>query len=146
MSSEVPVAATTSSEWLTVGITHTDQLAVVTISGELDLASAPALHQGLQKTASLGVREVICDLSQLAYMDSTGLSVIISAHKRMESEGTALVLLSPRPSVERVLDITGVKEFLTVRSSADGGAPLQESRSGVRRSQRNLSSPADGAG
>ncbi len=58
------------------------QATVIAVSGELDLASSPALQEELDRVASSDAQLVIIDLRELEFMDSTGLSVLVRAHQK----------------------------------------------------------------
>src|SRR5690348_16947787 len=60
---------------------------VLTVMGELDLASAPALEDELEKAMNCGTECVVVDLRALEFIDSTGLSVLVRAHQRAEERG-----------------------------------------------------------
>jgi anti-sigma B factor antagonist len=55
----------------------------------------------------------VIDLSGLEFIDSTGLSQLLSAHTRAESDGRELVFLQGPPPVEKILRLTGLNEILT---------------------------------
>jgi anti-anti-sigma factor len=78
--------------------------------GELDVSSCQRLTEELAgPPGSL----VVIDLSQLAFIDSSGLGVIHRARRRMIKDGGTLVLSRPRPNVHRVLEITGLDKWVT---------------------------------
>ena len=57
---------------------------MISVSGELDLASSPTLEEELERVAESGAEVVVVDLRGLEFMDSTGLSVLVRAHQRAE--------------------------------------------------------------
>lgn len=97
-----------------VTITHVDAAAVVRLSGELDLATAPGLAEQLLGLSSQGVRTVTVDLAELDFIDSTGLSVLVVALKHLRDQGGDLTLQSPKPGALKVLEITGLTEIFAV--------------------------------
>ncbi len=88
--------------------------AIVTLVGELDASSAGLLYQQLATLTREGVSHVALDLEGLAFMDSTGLSVIIAEYKRTTSLGGELVIHSPQEPVRKLFEITGLLELLDV--------------------------------
>lgn len=86
--------------------------AVVTVSGELDLASGPELETELDRLCGPETQLVVVDLRQLAFMDSTGLSIIVRAHQRLAGEGCEMSLVKGSQQVQRLLDLTGVADRL----------------------------------
>lgn len=89
---------------------------VITIAGELDLASSPELEEQLELVFNSGAHAgpVVLDLRKLAFMDSTGLSVLVKAHRAAEEAGRELCLVKGQPQVQRLLNLTGVADRLRV--------------------------------
>ncbi len=87
---------------------------MISVSGELDLASSPALEEELGRVAASGTELVIVDLRELEFMDSTGLSVLVKAHQRAEEQGKRFGLVNGSQQVQRLLSLTGVAERLTL--------------------------------
>jgi anti-anti-sigma factor len=65
-----------------------------------------------------GATDLICDISALTYMDSTGLSIFLAAHKRHEGTGGHFIVLAPMPQVKRLFAVAGIEPFLDVRSNS----------------------------
>jgi anti-sigma B factor antagonist len=89
------------------GVSH-----VVGMAGELDLATAPRLQEELQLVEASDAREIILDLSDLDFMDSTGLQLIIRADARSKAIGKRLKLLRGQAHVHRVFEITATVDRL----------------------------------
>ncbi len=87
---------------------------VISVSGELDLASSPALQEELDRVAASDSQMLIIDLRELDFMDSTGLSVLVRAHQRIEEQGRQLAMVKGPQQVQRLLSLTGVADRLTV--------------------------------
>ena len=68
-------------------VTQGEADAVVRLTGELDMATAPALRSELAGLAARGVRTVTVDMAQLNFIDSTGLNVLIADLKRLREGG-----------------------------------------------------------
>ncbi|HET7720100.1 MAG TPA: STAS domain-containing protein [Acidimicrobiales bacterium] len=86
----------------------------VRLLGELDMSTAPQLRDELLRLVSGGATMVTVDLSELAFVDSTGLSVLITGLKRLRQQGGELALRSPTPGTRRVLEITGLTEVFPI--------------------------------
>ena len=87
---------------------------VIAVSGELELASSPALQEELDRVAVSDSQMLIIDLRELDFMDSTGLSVLVRAHQRIEEQGRQLAMVKGPQQVQRLLSLTGVAERLTL--------------------------------
>ena len=85
---------------------------VVVVRGELDLATSPELEDQLRRIWDTGSEQLVIDLRELEFMDSTGLSIIVKAHQRLSDEGRRLSLVRGSQQVQRLLDLTGVSERL----------------------------------
>ena len=81
------------------------------VSGEIDAHTAPDVAAAIATSA--GGRLVI-DLSGVEFVDSSGLRVLIDAHQRLQEAGGSLTIDSPSPAVRRLLEISGVDDYLAV--------------------------------
>jgi anti-anti-sigma factor len=104
---------------LTFQTTVTGDTAVVALSGELDVAGAGLLENELDRiVADHEPSALVIDLSNLAFMDSTGLRLIVLADDRSRRDGRALTLVRGQPDVQRVFEITRMTERLQFVDSA----------------------------
>jgi anti-sigma B factor antagonist len=88
---------------------------IVTLRGELDMASAPDLADALVEIAG---STVVVDLADLAFMDSTGISALVVARNRIVDEGQGqLVVTRPGGIVRKALDIVGLSAWIVEWSS-----------------------------
>ncbi|HEY6474731.1 MAG TPA: STAS domain-containing protein [Acidimicrobiales bacterium] len=78
---------------------------VFSLRGELDASTVPGLAEQLISDAG---SLVVLDLSQLTFIDSSGLGAIHAARQRVINDGGILVVCRPNPTVHRVLEITGL--------------------------------------
>ena len=92
-----------------------DQL-VLSISGELDLATAPLLQEHLLEAAQTDLSEVVVDLEHATYIDSSGLGVLVSAHNRLMARGGSLVICSPTPRSMKLFEIAGLSSYLNIEA------------------------------
>lgn len=96
-----------------------EDTAVVAVAGEIDVYTSPALQSRLVEVLRDGSSSVILDLSNVTFLDSTGLGVLITALKRCRSADGDLTLVTAQPNVLKVLEITGLNDVFQVRSSLD---------------------------
>ena len=83
---------------------------VLSVYGELDVASAPILEKQVKRLQWAGAASIVIDLSGLHFIDSSGLHVLIRAHGRVP-EGQLSLLRGPR-TVHRVFELTGTDALL----------------------------------
>src|SRR6516164_2736370 len=93
---------------------HEGSAWVLAATGELDLRTSPELEQRLDRVWASGAELVILDLREIEFMDSTGLRILLGAHKRAQETGRRFALVRGADQVERVLTLTGVRDLLTV--------------------------------
>jgi len=101
-------------------IRRADNHALVLLRGELDSSTAGQLYEQLSELTRDGVVHVALDLSELEFMDSTGLSVVVAEHKRTTASGGELVLLSPQSQVLRMFEMTGLTDVLHILEDGAG--------------------------
>lgn len=90
---------------------------VVAVAGEVDVATAPQLDEKLAVTATSP--KIVLDLSNVTFLDSSGLGVIIKGLKRTSELGGSLVLVITNPTILKVFTITGLDKVLTIVDSRD---------------------------
>jgi anti-sigma B factor antagonist len=78
------------------------------LRGSLDLATAPTVRAALSEATEKGTHDLVVDLTQLEFLDSTGLGVLIGAHRRAAEHGGSLRLVVPEGPILRLLNITGL--------------------------------------
>jgi anti-sigma B factor antagonist len=98
-----------------IGSSPADQHALLSLCGELDIATAPQLSAQLAELADRKVRHVAMDLTGLRFMDSSGLALFLAEHQRVESLGGELIILSPPRQVRRLFDVCGLSDYFNVR-------------------------------
>lgn len=86
----------------------------VALSGRLDTTSSPELEQDL-KTALDDVTALTFDLSELEYLSSAGLRVLLSAQKTMQKKGSMKVT-HVNETIMEIFEVTGFTDILTIES------------------------------
>ena len=99
---------------LRIAASAADGVVVITLAGELDLVSGPALADAIAVATSSGTKLVVVDLRALEVMDSTGISVLVKAHRAASQSGCRFAAVKGSPQVDRILSLTGVDELLTL--------------------------------
>ena len=83
-----------------------DTVALVALSGELDLATAPLLEECLAPVEADGPTSLVVDLRDLMFMDSTALHVLLRARGRAETNGHQLLVVGANPAARRLFELT----------------------------------------
>lgn len=89
--------------------------ALVIVEGALDIDTVHEFSAVLEQLAGERHREVAVDLSELAFMDSTGLGVLAAARSRVAAGGGTLTLRSPTAQITRMLSVTGMDRLFDIR-------------------------------
>ncbi|GAA2410756.1 STAS domain-containing protein [Streptomyces glaucosporus] len=112
-----------SDRYLTVtSRTHSAGPHVLTVAGELDHHTAPRLHSALDESPLTPGTSIILDLSGLTYCDSTGITVLITAHHRAQATGGGLALAGLDDDIKRVFTIVGLDQIFAFHDSVDDAA------------------------
>lgn len=101
-------------------VDNADGTAVVRVTGELDLQTAPELQSRLLQLATDGASQVVVDMAETDFIDSTGLHALIVAVKQLRVRGGDLIVRAPSPNTARLLRLSG---FDTVVQVEDGARP-----------------------
>ena len=113
----MPGSPPTQNEF-SVEISGDASATVLTVTGELDLATTPALEAELER-ASAGPELVVLDLRGVTFMDSTGVSLLVKAHRRAQESRRRLAVVKGGAQVQRLLTLTGVAGRLTLIDSPE---------------------------
>jgi anti-sigma B factor antagonist len=133
-----PVEVPQSSVQPSLAVSHRDGgdgVCVVTPAGEIDLASAPRLKSSLVGFLDEGYARFVLDLSEVRYLDSTGLGVLIAFSRRLTDDGQ-IVLADAPDSVLGLLELTGLEaRFQTF-------ATVEDALSQIHGDDRQLTQPS----
>ncbi|MDG5472818.1 anti-sigma factor antagonist [Jeotgalibacillus sp. ET6] len=107
---------------ITVNITEqTEELVRVAIAGEIDAFTAPKLREKLDPVSTKDPITLIADLSQVNYMDSTGIGVFVGLFKGIKANGGHLQLVGLSDRLKRLFDITGLADIMDINPEVKGG-------------------------
>jgi anti-anti-sigma factor len=121
MSNVAPLIAATTDEWPPFGLAE-EPLAgglVLTVSGELDLATAPELRKRLETAIDSGTTRIVVDLRDVTFMDSIGLAAVVHARSRLHATGHLALVTTPGSYAQLVLEITGMPQALAIFAGRD---------------------------
>ena len=97
---------------LTISSVLDNGTARISLEGELDLAGARQMEERLAEIEGGEPSRVEVDLGRLAFIDSTGLRLLLQADARARERGCELVIRPGLPSVQRVFEVTGALDVL----------------------------------
>jgi anti-sigma B factor antagonist len=90
---------------------------VITVSGEVDLATSPNLDSEIIAAIESGTNSVVIDLTDVSFMDSSGLGVIVRGLKRCREADKELDLVITNERVLKVFGITGLDQVIPIHDS-----------------------------
>ena len=117
-------------EFRTAVASLTGELALVSVWGELDLYTAERLRARIDEAGAVGADTVLVDLSEVSFVDSTSLAVLVQETKRLEGRGHSLVLVTNDPRTRRVVEVSGLnrvlRTFATLQDALAQLAPVPQ--------------------
>lgn len=90
---------------------------ILTVRGEIDVATSPELHELLSDLIADGPEVIIVDLTDVTFIDSTGLGVLVGAVRDVRAGGGDLRLVVTQPQIIKLLELTGLDEVFSVLSN-----------------------------
>jgi anti-sigma B factor antagonist len=108
-----PLAVERSSE---------DGVELVLVEGEVDIASASRLISVLNSSVAEAIKSVVVDLTRVGFMDSTGLALLINAHRRLSLRRKGFAVVCPPGHLLKVFEITDMIETLHVCPDQESAA------------------------
>ncbi|MCB0970616.1 MAG: STAS domain-containing protein [Acidimicrobiales bacterium] len=104
---------------LRLDVSTQDGWSVVTVGGEIDVATAPRLREQLIALVNDGRYQIVVDLDAVDFIDSTGLGVLISGLKRVRTHDGRFALVCTEPRVLKVFEITGLLAVFPVHDTLE---------------------------
>jgi anti-sigma B factor antagonist len=105
-------------EALTIEARHERGYPIVTVVGEIDIATAPRLRERLFELAARG-RPLVADLDQVRFIDSAGLATLVGAAKQAAAHGGSLHVVCAQPNVRQLFRLTGLDHRLPPARTLD---------------------------
>jgi anti-sigma B factor antagonist len=103
------------------------------VRGDVDLAAVPDLEEALEAAIRDSSGAFVVDLTDVAFIDSSGLQMLLRARALLGREDRALVLICPHGPVRRVFELAGVSDvFLFYATPAAAAAELKPRRGPAR--------------
>jgi len=110
-----------NGELVTFDVSRADASGVLRASGEIDSTTAPLLNTHLTELLDAEVRELVVDLQGVSFLDSAGLCVLATAHRRAARQDVRMRVLASSRAVIRPLQITGLWDLLRAEQVSEAG-------------------------
>lgn len=104
---------------LTVATTERDDVTIVTVSGEVDVYTAPQLRTALEERIAAGHTALIVDLQDVGFLDSTGLGVLVGRLKAVRKVDGWLRVVCTNERILRLFGITGLDRVIPIHDTVD---------------------------
>jgi len=95
-------------------IPSSDEVAIVALQGEVDIYSAPHFKETLIKSIDAGAKHIVVDLSDVTFIDSTALGVLVSGAKRVRPQNGTLDIVCRDENITRIFEITGLDRIFGI--------------------------------
>ena len=95
------------------------RVAVVAVSGELDMLTAPQVREAVQSALSQSPAGLIIDLTAVEFLGSAGMQVLMEAHNQTRGTETRFAVVADGPATSRPLKITGITDLIDLYSALD---------------------------
>ena len=82
------------------------------VGGELDVATVNQFRRAISTLMGTGCRQIVVDLRETTFLDSSGLGALVWAAHRMQAAGGGLTVVNPDEQVAKILRVTGVERVL----------------------------------
>ncbi|HEX2044757.1 MAG TPA: STAS domain-containing protein [Gaiellaceae bacterium] len=92
---------------------------VIALSGEVDLYTAPEFKQQLLEVIGQGGKQVVVDLTETTFIDSTTLGVLVGGVKRLRPDGGQLSLVCNDRNITKIFEITGLNKVFPIYETRD---------------------------
>ncbi|MEJ9232673.1 anti-sigma factor antagonist [Peribacillus butanolivorans] len=106
---------------ITVDVNELNTEFIVKLKGEIDAYTAPKLRESLFPISEQDNVSIIIDLTEVSYMDSTGLGVFVGAFKSIRAHNGEFTLIGLSERLRRLFDITGLADIIDIKSGTEGG-------------------------
>ncbi|WP_026692987.1 anti-sigma factor antagonist [Peribacillus kribbensis] len=106
---------------ITIDVQDIESKAAVKVKGEIDAYTAPKLRETLFPLSEQENVQMVVDLSDVSYMDSTGLGVFVGLFKSVRAHNGEFRLVGLTERLRRLFDITGLADIIDINSNAEGG-------------------------
>ncbi len=92
---------------------------IIKPEGEIDTHNCEALKQTIQNELQKGAKRLLIDMSQVSYMDSAALGVLVSGFKNARASRAQFKLANMQPAVAKIFQLTRLSKFFDIHNSSD---------------------------
>ena len=96
-----------------------DSRTIVAVGGEIDVYTAPKLRDKITELVADGVYDIVIDMEEVEFLDSTGLGVLVGGLKKVRAHDGSLQLVCNQERLLKIFRITGLAKVFTIHESAE---------------------------
>ncbi len=104
------------TDTMTTAVADHDGVTVLTVTGEVDLATAPALETAIDAALDSGADHLVIDLAAVSFLASAGMAALVAAHQRA-GDKTTIALVAEGPATSRQLKMTALDQVFDLHST-----------------------------
>lgn len=104
---------------VTVTTSQQEGVFILALGGDIDVATAVTVRDALDRVIAAGHHNVVMDLNDVRFLDSTGLGVMVGRLKAVRDLGGDMHLVCTSPRIARVMSITGLDEVFSLHSTTE---------------------------
>ena len=102
---------------MTIAIEPSEKAQIISLQGQVNSSNAATVESEVLAVVQGGAKNVLLNMTELSYISSAGLRVVLVLAKRLKQDGGQLVLCAMQPHVREVFDISGFLAILNVEGS-----------------------------
>lgn len=102
---------------LDVEASREETAGVIALRGEIDVYTAPLLRQKIVDLVDEGATNLVVDMADVDFLDSTGLGVLVEGLKRVKARGGNLALVASQDKILKIFDITGLNKAFPIHAT-----------------------------
>jgi anti-sigma B factor antagonist len=106
---------------ISIDVKETESTLAVKVNGEIDAYTAPQLREKLFPMSEKEGVKMVVDLSEVNYMDSTGLGVFVGVFKNVRAHNGEFKIVGLSERLQRLFEITGLADIIDINSQIEGG-------------------------
>jgi len=96
---------------------HTDDVTIVSVGGEIDVYTAPKLRDKVTELVGEGHYNLVIDMENVEFLDSTGLGVLVGGLKKVRSHDGSMEIVCNQDRLLKIFRITGLAKVFTIHDS-----------------------------
>jgi anti-sigma B factor antagonist len=104
---------------LTITTREAEGRTVVSVAGEIDVYTAPRLREEITELVAAGTYDLVVDMSEVEFLDSTGLGVLVGGLKKVRAHDGSLQLVCNQDRLLKIFRITGLAKVFVIHDTAE---------------------------